>query len=280
MRSAYTAGAVQPAPVNWADVLAQAQAPASTAVNPAFPGSVRPKSAAYQALPTEQQLHVFLASLPPELIRAPRIDWATVPSKVRVYLLYGQGSTHPDRAALALASGVVSCNGVLPATVYHHVTALAVFWEHLLARYELRSVRELTYEHWMDFGSDRQHMRQHTMQIHRYQAAALHVREYLHSLDTAARAALQAVVFPEGHRQVKADGMDLQRQRDELARPGELDWSSIRLPVADRPPRATCGCVPSGVVVGRWPACGNGRFGNDRPQRRTVRESAAPARAT
>jgi integrase len=25
-----------------------------------------------------------------------------------------------------------------------------------------------------------------------------------------------------GHRQVKADGMDLQRQRDQLARPGEL----------------------------------------------------------
>jgi hypothetical protein len=197
VRSASTAGAVQPAAVNWADVLARAQAPASTAVDPAFPGSVRPKSAAYQALAPEQQLHVFLASLPPELIRAPRIDWATVPSKVRVYLLYGRGSTHPDRAALVLASGVVACNGVLPATVYHHVTALAVFWEHLLARYELRSVRELTYEHWMDFGSDRQRMRQRTGQIHRYQAAALHVREYLHSLDTDARAALQAVAFPE-----------------------------------------------------------------------------------
>jgi hypothetical protein len=197
VRSAYTAGAVQPGAVNWADVLAQAQAPASTTVDPAFPGSVRPKSAAYQALPPEQQLHVFLASLPPELIRAPRIDWAKVPSKVRVYLLYGRGSTHPDRAALALASGVIACNGVLPATVYHHVTALAVIWEHLLARYDLRNIRELTYEHWMDFGSDRQHMRQRTMQIHRYQASALHVREYLQALGPDARADLQAVVFPE-----------------------------------------------------------------------------------
>jgi len=35
------------------------------------------------------------------------------------------------------------------------------------------------------------------MQIHRYQAAALHVREYLQALGPDARADLQAVVFPE-----------------------------------------------------------------------------------
>jgi hypothetical protein len=58
-------------------------------------------------------------------------------------------------------------------------------------------VRELTYQHWMDYGSDRQRMRQRTSQIHHYQAAALHVREYLHSLDINARADLDAAVFPE-----------------------------------------------------------------------------------
>jgi len=197
VRSAYTAGAVRAGVVNWAEVLAQPHAPAPTAVDPAFPGSVRPKSAAYQALPPEQQLHVFLASLPPELIRAPCIDWGRVPSKVKVYLLYGRGSRHPDRVPLALASGVIASNGVLPSTVYHHVTAICILWDHLLARYQLRSIRDLTYDHWMDFGADRVRMRQRTAQVHHYQAAALHVREYLHSLPADAQANLKAIPFPE-----------------------------------------------------------------------------------
>ena len=199
VRSAYTAGPVQPAGVNWAELLtqAQAQAPASAILDPASTGGLRAKSAAYLALPPEQQLHVFLASLPSELIRAPRIDWARVPSKTRVYLLYGRGSRHPDRSALALASGIIASNGVLPSTVYVHVSALTVFWAQLLERYHLRSVAELTYDHWMNYGSDRERMRQRTMQLQHYQAAALHVREYLHSLGTDGRADLKAVVFPE-----------------------------------------------------------------------------------
>jgi hypothetical protein len=197
VRSAYTAGAAQPTVVNWADLRAEAQWPASSAIDPAVPGSVRPKSAAYQALPPEQQLHIFLASLPPELLQAPRIDWGCVPSKVRVYLLYGRGSKHPDRVPLALASGVIASNGVLPSTVYHHITALVVIWDQLLARYHLHSIRELTYEHWMDFGSDRQRMRQRTVQIHHYQAAALHVREYVQSLAAHVQADLQAITFPD-----------------------------------------------------------------------------------
>ncbi|MBV9896294.1 MAG: hypothetical protein JO020_19185, partial [Chloroflexi bacterium] len=197
MRSAYTAGRVQPAEANWAELIAQTFTPLPKAASPAEPGNIRVKSAAYRALSPEQQLHIFLTSLPAELIRAPRIDWGSVPSKVRVYLLYGGGAHNPDRASLALASGVIAGNGVLPSTVYHHVTALAASWDHLLRRYHLSSVRQLNYEHWMDYGSDRQRMRQRTMQIHHYQAAALHVREYLHSLDATARADLDTVTFPE-----------------------------------------------------------------------------------
>jgi hypothetical protein len=197
VRSAYTAGAVQLTATDWAELVAQTYTPPSEAADPTVPGAIRPKSAAYPALPAEQQLHIFLASLPPELIRAPRIDWGRVPTNVRVYLLYGRGAGHPEWAALALASEVVATNGVLPSTVYHHVTVLATMWDHLLARYHLSSVRELTYQHWMDYGSDRQRMRQRTNQIHHYQAAALHLREYLHSLDANTRANLDTVAFPE-----------------------------------------------------------------------------------
>ena len=40
---------------------------------------------------------------------------------------------------------------------------------------------------------------------------------------------------------------------------------SFRQPVVDRPPLATCGAVPSGVVAGRWPECGSEPFGSDQP---------------
>jgi len=197
MRSPYAAGPVPPVIVNWAELVAQPQPPLPEIADPAFPGGIRYKSAGYSALSPTQQLQVFLASMPPELVRAPRIDWARVPNKTRCYLLYGPGSRHPDRAALALASGIIASNGMLPGTIYVHVSALTIFWRQLIEHYKLHSVAELTYEHWMDYGSVRERMRQRSIQLHHYQAADLHVREYLHSLDPKAREDLKAVAFPE-----------------------------------------------------------------------------------
>jgi hypothetical protein len=82
------------------------------------------------------------------------------------------------------------------------------------------------------------------------------------------------------HRQVKG--------RQSVSGGNAMSWSalasgertSIRLPVLGRPPLATCGAVPPRVVAERRPGCGSDRFGSDRPQRRTARESAAPAQAT
>ena len=70
--------------------------------------------------------------------------------------------------------------------------------------------------------------------------------------------------------------------QDEIifAGPSGNEMVSISLLLIGRPPLATFGAVPPGVVFGRQPACGSGRFGSDRLRCRTVRESAAPARAT
>jgi hypothetical protein len=64
VRSAYTRGAVASRLVDWNDLLEQPGEALPPDADPARPGNVRRKAAAYRALPREQQVRVLLEWLP------------------------------------------------------------------------------------------------------------------------------------------------------------------------------------------------------------------------
>src|SRR5207244_1660173 len=161
MKSLYTAGAVAPVTVDWGEILQAPRDALPPHADPRAAGSARGQAFAFRSLSRDQQLRVWLDSLPPALVSAPRIDWGRLPSRIMTCLLYGRRKNDPERAQLALAAGVAVTNGVLATTVYNHVMAMVFLWERLRATYQLERVGDLTYEQWIHFGSQTQLMRRH-----------------------------------------------------------------------------------------------------------------------